>query len=333
MNPKPLIDWILARFPDTPKKRAKQWIAGGRVKVAGVVRRHPAERMPDPGPTLELIDRAAVPAVSERPVRMDAQLLLIYLDASIAVVDKGSGILSVPTDDIRRSALTVLGDFLKNGRSGAGPSLAPRYRHLTVRPVHRIDQFTTGLLCFALNPASRARLIHLFQAHDITRGYIAYADGQPSKPSGTWRHWVKLTDDRLRQTIVGIVDRPANRRGEIFEAVTHYEVVSEWICSGPAGRDRPVTKLRLRLETGRRHQIRVQAASVGLPLIGDRSYHPAYHWEATLPAPIEFPRQALHAVELGFEHPEHPGRRMHWTSDLPEDLRDLERRLKLLTRA
>jgi 23S rRNA pseudouridine1911/1915/1917 synthase len=81
--------------------------------------------------------------------------------------------------------------------------------------------------------------------------------------------------------------------------------------------------LRLRLETGRKHQIRVQAASAGLPLIGDRAYNPNYRAHGN--APIAFPRQALHAELLELEHPEQPGKRMSWKAAWPSDLRELER--------
>jgi 23S rRNA pseudouridine1911/1915/1917 synthase len=80
-----------------------------------------------------------------------------------------------------------------------------------------------------------------------------------------------------------------------------------------------VTKLRLRLETGRKHQIRVQAAHAGLPLVGDRVYNPTGR--------IEFDRQALHAETLSLEHPD-TGSRMTFTAPLPEDLRQLEAKLR-----
>jgi 23S rRNA-/tRNA-specific pseudouridylate synthase len=82
--------------------------------------------------------------------------------------------------------------------------------------------------------------------------------------------------------------------------------------------------LRLRLETGRKHQIRAQAAYAGLPLIGDRTYNPNYRERAGVKPLIPFSRQALHAEVLSLVHPEQAGREMSWTAALPKDLRQLE---------
>jgi 23S rRNA pseudouridine1911/1915/1917 synthase len=86
--------------------------------------------------------------------------------------------------------------------------------------------------------------------------------------------------------------------------------------------------LRLRLETGRKHQIRIQAANAGLPLIGDRTYHPQYRAQGRAGSLIDFPRQALHAEVLTLEHPDRPGTRVRWKAELPKDLRQLEAALR-----
>ena len=119
--------------------------------------------------------------------------------------------------------------------------------------------------------------------------------------------------------------KPKTPDSEAREAITHYEVIAEYPLAG--GKDF-VTKLRLRLETGRKHQIRVQAAHAGLPLIGDRTYNPAYRGPKQGGAPIEFERQALHAEVLTLEHPDQPGQRMTWTAELPKDLHQLEAALR-----
>ena len=118
-------------------------------------------------------------------------------------------------------------------------------------------------------------------------------------PRGTWRQWLQLSRDELRQRVLS--DAQARAAGdEAREAITHYEVIAEY----HAGRGKEFcSKLRLRLETGRKHQIRVQAAHAGMPLIGDRTYNPAYRARDPAHPPIDFPRQALHAEFLGLEHP------------------------------
>jgi 23S rRNA pseudouridine1911/1915/1917 synthase len=109
------------------------------------------------------------------------------------------------------------------------------------------------------------------------------------------------------------------------EAITHYEVLAEYQLKEPA---EFVTKLRLNLETGRKHQIRVQAAAAGLPLIGDRSYNSGYRPGSISGERLPFPRQALHAEVLTLEHPDYAGKRLSWKAEWPADLRQLENTLR-----
>ena len=158
----------------------------------------------------------------------------------------------------------------------------------------------------------------------MRREYVAFAEGRPSKPKGTWRQWLRLSRDELRQLIVSEAQAKASG-SEVHEAITHYEVIAEYPV---AGGTRFITKLRLWLETGRKHQIRVQAANAGLPLLGDRTYNPAVRDPHAAGTRIDFPRQALHAEVLTLEHPDQPGKRMSWTAELPKDLRKLEHDLR-----
>ena len=113
--------------------------------------------------------------------------------------------------------------------------------------------------------------------------------------------------------------KPPGTRPARQSPITRSSPNTRW----PGGR-RFVSKLRLRLETGRKHQIRVQAANAGLPLVGDRTYNPGFRAPDPANPPIDFPRQALHAEVLSLEHPDQPGTRMAWTAELPKDLRQLE---------
>jgi len=162
------------------------------------------------------------------------------------------------------------------------------------------------------------------KAHTMKREYVAFVEGRSSTPKGTWRQWLQLSKDELRQQILSETQARAHG-SEVQEAITHYEVIAEYPL---ADGKRFVTKLRLRLETGRKHQIRVQAAHAGLPLIGDRTYNPAYRGQDDANTPIDFPRQALHAEVLSLEHPDQPGSRLAWTAELPKDLRQLETALR-----
>jgi 23S rRNA pseudouridine1911/1915/1917 synthase len=327
---RPLLEWLLMKYPETPKKRAKQWIVAGRVSVSGVIIRQPNRAIPDPRDALELLDRRAT-ALDCGPGgwQIHPRVALLYLDAALAVVNKGPGLISVPAENADLSALSILADFLAGklrarDRGVAGRSLPPAYRRLQPLPVHRLDQYTSGVFCMAVNPVARQHLIDQLQAHTMKREYVAYVEGRPSQVKGTWRNWLKLRDDELRQFVIS--EKEAKAAGdEATEAITHFEVIEVFTMRG--GRE-VVTKLRLRLETGRKHQIRAQAAFAGLPLLGDRTYHPKYHGDAPKALRFDFPRQALHAEILSLEHPEQEGVRMTWTAALPRDMRELEASLR-----
>ena len=322
-NSRTLLDLVLAKFPDTPRKRAKEWILAGRFSIAGTVLRKPNQLVPDSAGPLELQGRRLGTLALDEEWRIHPRLSLIYLDTSLAIVNKGAGLLSVPAPITDVSALSILTDFLAGKLRGLERRHLPAaFRQLEPLPVHRLDQFTTGVLCLALNPSARAVLIEQFAAHTASRQYVAFVDGRPKTPTGMWRHWLRFDDETLRQHVA------AQPGADALESITHYEVLDEFVL-GKTGR--VISKLRFKLETGRTHQIRAQAAFVGLPLIGDRTYHPLYHASKRERAvvPIECERQALHAEILELAHPV-TGQRRQWSVPIPADLQQLERALRQL---
>jgi 23S rRNA pseudouridine1911/1915/1917 synthase len=326
---RPLLEWLLREHPDTPRSRAKQWILAGRVSVNGAVMRKPHQLLPDPGDALLLRDRHAITLDCGTGWPIHPRVTLLHLDPAFAIVNKGPGLLAVPAEPGELSALSILADFLAGKlrawrRGPGGKSLPPVYRRLQLLPVHRLDQYTSGVFCIAANPAARQHLINQLKAHTMRREYVAYAQGRAPAPRGTWRQWLQLSRDELHQQVLS--DAQAAAAGEeASEAITHYEVIAEYPLAGGGGY---ASKLRLRLETGRKHQIRVQAAHAGMPLIGDRTYNPACRARDPAHPSITFPRQALHAEVLNLEHPDQPGVRMTWTAQLPNDLRQLETALR-----
>ena len=319
-----LLDALLRKHPETAKTRAKQWILAGRVSVNGVVVRKPHQPI-DERDTIQLGGRHATTLDCGSGWQIHPRVSLLYLDSSVAVVNKGPGLLSVPAAEGDLSALSILADFLTGklkarDRNIAGKSLPPVYRRLEPLPVHRLDQYTSGVFCMATNPTARHHLIEQLKAHTMKREYVAFVEGRVSTPKGTWRQWLQLSRDELRQHILSAT-AAQTPSAEAREAITHFEVIAHYPL---AGGKLFITKLRLRLETGRKHQIRVQAANAGYPLVGDRTYNPAWS-KAELSKPaVDFPRQALHAEVLTLEHPAQPGMRMTWTAELPKDLRQLE---------
>jgi len=234
------------------------------------------------------MDRPGSAHTRMRPHRVGA-LDIRYDDASVVVVNKPAGLLTVP---LPRSEMTSALELLARGAGrGRGP-LA----------VHRIDRDTSGLVVFAKTRDAQAALKEQFARREPERVYLAIVHGNPSPVDGTWRdHLVWDADDLVQQ--VGHA-----RQARAAEAVTHYSVLEEF---------ERAALLEVRLETGKRNQIRVQAAEHGHPLVGERQYGTSVPVER-----IPFPRQALHAARLSFAHPI-DDRRMRFEAPLPTDLRKL----------
>src|SRR5437899_3295878 len=144
-----VLDRLLEEFPDTPKSRAKQWIAAGRVSVNGVVVRKPHQVLGDATDIVELLDRHASTLELGSGWEIHPRVTLLHLDASLAVVNKGAGLISVPAPNCEISALSILADFLAGrlkprDRRIAAKSIPAAWRRLEPLPVHRLDQYTSG---------------------------------------------------------------------------------------------------------------------------------------------------------------------------------------------
>lgn len=188
-------------------------------------------------------------------------LKILYEDRHFIVIDKPVGLLSVPLDDgqSKRSALSLLKEH-----SGTDQIFA----------VHRIDRETSGILLFARGKESEERFDVLFENHDILREYYAIVEGRLKENQGTWE------SNLLELPSLHVIDSPEGKN-----ATTHYKVIR---------RSAKYTYLKLRLETGRKHQIRVQCQMAGHPVVGDQRY-------GAIENPLK--RLCLHACTLGFKHP------------------------------
>ncbi len=316
---KTLLDWAARLCSDSPRKRIKEWIAAGRFCLDGRVVTQAGKRMADPGDSLTLGAPEKSAAALGHRKRIHPKLVLVYLDSDLAIVDKEAGLLSVPTENQTKiSAIEVLSNYLNDSRGeatrrsffGSADAVKPL-------PVHRLDQFTSGLLCIALNDAARRHLIKQLRSHDFLREYIAYGDGDAPTSSGTWRNYLQLDERGYDQQLIHEPTEGAT------EAVTHYQV-EEFFAR------HHVTKLRIRLETGLKHQIRIQAAAHEMPLIGDRIYHPSTQKAVAKKGaklPYGFKRQALHAAMIGIIHPT-SGKKVKFQSRIPGDMQLLEERLR-----
>jgi 23S rRNA pseudouridine1911/1915/1917 synthase len=217
-------------------------------------------------------------------------LPILYEDSSIVVLNKPPGVLSVPLDR-RGDARSVYEDLKSHfaGRRQPPPFV-----------VHRIDRDTSGLVVFARTAIARDRLKEQFKRRKPERIYLAVVYGHPSPPAGAWRDRLVWDDKSLIQKET----HPHDASGK--DAICTYRVVER--LEGAA-------LIEVTLVTGRRNQIRIQARLRSHTIVGERRY--VYGPDAL--RPIAFPRQALHAARLSFEHPR-DGRAVTFEAPLPEDM-------------
>ncbi len=253
-----------AEFPGSSGRSVKQWLAAGRVRLnAQVVR--------DPRTPIAPRDRVTLGPPSARPAAaapLPHGLRIVHEDPTLLVIDKPPGLLTIATERERgRTAYRVLWDLLAASRPPGRPFI-----------VHRLDRETSGLLVVARTPVAKATLQAQFAARTVDRGYVALVEGVMRKDTQT------LTD-RLEEDAAHRVRIARERRRSGREAITRYRVRER----GP-----DATLIDIALGTGRRHQIRVQLAGIGHPVVGDARH-------GSRRDPLE--RVCLHASILGFVHP------------------------------
>jgi len=233
-----------------------------------------------------------------RSTRTAGDLQILYEDSALIVVNKPAGLLVVPLQQ-RSEAPSAFGHLEEHLRSRT------RRRPLVV---HRIDRDTSGIVVFAKNARVQEQLKAQFERREPERVYWGVVYGHPRPPQGTWRDQLVWDSKRLLQMRAHPHD--ARKR----EAISHYRVVEVL---------RGASLMEIRLETGKRNQIRVQARLHGHPIVGERLYAGA---DAS-PTGIAFSRQALHAHRLAFRHPV-DGRPLAFDAPLPADLQELLGRLR-----
>ncbi len=234
-----------------------------------------------------------------RPAPLEAGgLQIVYEDDSLLVLDKPPGLLAVPL--ARRDDAPSVYHHVEQHLRTRGK----RRPHV----VHRIDRDTSGLVVFAKHSRAQERLKDQFRRREPERVYLAIVYGQPEPPAGTWRDHLVWDQDALIQKETD----PRDPRAK--EAVSEYRVLE------PLG---DASLIEVRLHTGKRNQIRLQARLRGHTLVGEQRY---VFGPSSL-RPIAFPRQALHAWRLAFRHPE-DGKLLRFEAPLPADMASLLARLR-----
>jgi 23S rRNA pseudouridine1911/1915/1917 synthase len=272
------LDVVLADAAGS-RSHAQRLIDDGRVTVDGVPRpkRH---RVREGDLVAWEPERQAAPV----PVPADAPFTVALEDAHLLVVDKPAGVVVHPARGNRHGTLAqALGGRAAGGEDAARAGI-----------VHRLDRDTSGLLVVARSDEAHRRLKALLAERGITREYLALVEGRPPARSGTIDAPIGR-DRRVRTRMSTDTDEPR-------EARTHFEIVEAL----PAA-----TLLRIRLETGRTHQIRVHLQAIGHPVAGDPEYGGA--------RAFGLERQFLHAARLAFTHP-FTGAPVDVRSPLPADL-------------
>lgn len=308
-----LASLLRQRLEGKPWSEVRRLVRSRHVLVNGNLCMDAGRRLKS-GEVVKLLEYPTAPPAREDDIRIR------YLDQHLVVVEKPAGITSVRHAEERnwssrrRQIQPTLEDLLprviakkasrgKRGRRGGPPGKLP-----PVRPVHRLDRETSGLMAFARTPQAERQLAQQFRRHTTDRRYLAVVRG-----------------DVAEQTIESqlIRDRGDGRRGSTQEpnvgkrAVTHVK---------PIERLGDYTLIECRLETGRTHQIRIQLAELGRPLCGETIYHKPLFGQ-TQPDRSGAPRLALHSAELRLEHPI-SGEELMFRMTLPPDLAAFIERLR-----
>ena len=282
------LDRFLAGLPEIASRaEAERLVAGGLVLVDG--RREPKSHRLSGGEalTVSVDDR---PVGGLEPEHVDG-VVVRHSDERLLVVDKPAGVTVHPGAGQQHGTLVhaLLAAGIAGGEEGSRPGV-----------VHRLDRDTSGLLVLARDSETHRRLARLVRRRELTREYLALVHGRPRSRAG--RIEAAIGRDRRDRTRMSLdTERPR-------DAVTHFEVLELL----PAH-----ALLRVRLETGRTHQIRVHLAAIDLPVSGDPVY-------GVMPD-VGLARQFLHAARLAFTHPA-TGEPIDVASPLPPALADaLER--------
>ncbi|WP_394131150.1 23S rRNA pseudouridine(1911/1915/1917) synthase RluD [Shewanella maritima] len=294
------LDQALAElFPDYSRTRIKEWILSGAVSVDGITVDKPREKVFES----QIVDVDATLEEEVKAAAQDIALNIVYEDDHILVVNKQAGLVVHP--GAGNADGTLLNALLHH---------CPDIEHVPrAGIVHRLDKDTTGLMVVAKTVEAQTHLVAALQARDIVREYEAIVTGT--------------------MTAGGMVDEPIDRhetkRTQMAvihggrPSVTHYRVAEKF---------RAHTRLRLRLETGRTHQIRVHMAHIGHVLVGDPVYGgrprpPKAASEAFSEVLRGFKRQALHAIRLELAHP-FTCEIMTWHAPVPDDMVQLAKAMR-----
>ena len=309
--------WLVTQMGGVSRSRVQFLLSTGKVLIDGKTAK--AALKLRGGETVEVLGEPEPPPL--RAIAEAIPLEIIYEDDDLSVVNKPAGMMvhagSGATDDARNRG-TLVNALLHHYRqlSSTGGELRPGI-------VHRLDKQTSGLIIIARNDAAHLKLAEMFSRRQMRKTYLALLHGALKLDAGTIN--AAISRDAIRRT------RMTTRRvtgGRM--AISHYEV--ERRIDSKFGK---FTLVRVRIETGRTHQIRVHMASIGHAVVGDTLYGapteivvPAKGKRATADAErMALARNFLHAAELAFAHPR-TGKMLELAAPLPDELSDFLKQLE-----
>lgn len=287
-------------FPEHSRSRIKEWIESGQVRVDAHVRK-PKDKICGG----EKVEVMAILPIVNTSCPEDIALDIVYEDETILVLNKPAGLVVHPAAGNRTGTLL-------NALIHRIPTLVHVPR---AGIVHRLDKDTSGLMVVAKTLEAHTDLVSQLQARTVNRTYETVV-------------WGKLLSGGTIEARIGRHARDRKRMSVVDEggksAISHYRVIEKF---------RAHTHLRVHLETGRTHQIRVHMAYIHHPIVGDKVYGgrlrvPAKASESLITLIRTFPRQALHAKQLGLLHPKTQVA-MQWEVPLPADIQDLLEALRI----
>ncbi len=230
----------------------------------------------------EMLVKGQEVIVGEQHRFIAEEVRVVYEDQDLIAVDKPSGLLSVSTDF--------------EGGNNLHSILKSKFKHKRVYPVHRLDQDTSGIIIFALSQRARDKLKEIFEKHDIERRYVALVEGHLKEKSGVWRSY------QYEDKAYFVHTTQSPEKGKL--AITHYQVI---------GQSKKYSLLDLKLETGRKNQIRVHCSEAMHPVLGDHKYGAKAN-------PLK--RLCLHAYLLELEHPT-TKKPMRFESPIPVEFKEV----------
>lgn len=262
-----LIEVLSKSFPNSSKNKIRKMLTEGRISINGEIE-HKAKRPLKESDIVEILDKTISRELTPPPKQKPTNLNIIFEDEDILLVEKPAGLLSIATNKMEPDTLhSRCVDYVKSKDPSNWCFI-----------VHRLDRETSGIMLLAYSKNSKEYLQEQFAERTVYRTYHALVEGQLPSKRGTEVEWL-LEDKNLRVKKVN----PKTKMSK--EAITHWEVMKE---------NHETSLVRIMIDTGRRHQIRMAMKSLETPVVGD-----FLHGAETDP----LGRICLHASSLEFLHP------------------------------